>query len=106
MVESVHVSGLLTRCMTAGPDGVRDPIPNSPAALGGRDSYRVLWIVGSTDRHLVALFHPGINARSGGFGERLIALTCVVRDPMPVRAIPLFSRGRSRVVVRVPATRR
>src|SRR5919112_1129063 len=34
--------------MTAGPDGVRDPIPNSPAASGSRDTYRVLWIVGST----------------------------------------------------------
>jgi len=62
VVECVHVSGLLTRYMTAGPDGIRDPIPNSTAASGSRDSYRVLWTVGSTDRHLVALFHPGTNA--------------------------------------------
>jgi hypothetical protein len=32
------------------------------SGLGGRDTGRVLWIVGSTDRHLVLLLHPGINA--------------------------------------------
>ncbi len=68
MVDSVHVSGLLTRRMTAGPDGIRDPVPNSPAASGSRDTYRVLWIVGSTDRHLVVLFDPGINTRWSGMG--------------------------------------
>jgi hypothetical protein len=30
---------------------------------------RVLRIVGSTDRHLIQLFHPGINTRSGGLGR-------------------------------------
>src|SRR5271166_4539218 len=42
---------------------------SSPKHLGGFESLctkRVLWIVGSTDRHLTQLFHPGINARSGG----------------------------------------
>jgi hypothetical protein len=49
--------------MTAGPDGVRDPAPNTKAALTSRCTKRVLWIVGSTDRHLILLFHPGTNAR-------------------------------------------
>jgi hypothetical protein len=34
--------------------------------FGGFESLctkRVFWIVGSTDRHLILLFHPGINAR-------------------------------------------
>jgi len=56
-------------CMAAGPDGFRDPAPNNDAAwLAGRCEYRVLRIVGSTDRHLTQLCHPGINARSGAVG--------------------------------------
>jgi hypothetical protein len=31
-IDCDHVSGLLTRLMTAGPDGVRDPVPNTWAA--------------------------------------------------------------------------
>jgi hypothetical protein len=31
--------------------------------FAGRCNKRVFWIVGSTDRHLILLFHPGINAR-------------------------------------------
>jgi len=33
--------------------------------MGGFESRctkRVLWILGSTDRHLIQLFHPGIDA--------------------------------------------
>jgi hypothetical protein len=36
-----------------------------PKHIGGFESRctkRVLWIVGSTDRHLIQLFHPGIDA--------------------------------------------
>ena len=33
--------------------------------LGGRCNTPVLWIVDSADRHLIQLFHPGINARFG-----------------------------------------
>ena len=55
-----------------------DAAPRPPARMGprsspkqnndiaGRDTERVLLTVGSTDRHLVQLFHPGINARLGG----------------------------------------
>jgi hypothetical protein len=64
-IDCDHVFGLLTRLMTAGPDGVRDPVPNTRATLEGLCTKRVLWILGSTDRHLTQLFHPGINARSG-----------------------------------------
>jgi len=39
---------------------------------------RVLRIVGSTDRHLVQLFHPGINARSDGLGDCIAAFPCVI----------------------------
>jgi hypothetical protein len=38
--------------------------PKQSGGLEGRDTKRVLWIVGSTDRHLIQLFHPGTNARS------------------------------------------
>ena len=37
--------------------------PKQTSGLKGRDTGRVLWIVGSTDRHLIQLFHPGIDAR-------------------------------------------
>jgi hypothetical protein len=52
--------------MTAGPDGFRNPAPNSPAVSEAGTLNGVLWIVGSTDRHLTQLFHPGTNARSRG----------------------------------------
>jgi hypothetical protein len=43
-------------------------VPRSnPKQRRGFESHgveRVLWIVGSTDRHLIQLFHPGIDARS------------------------------------------
>jgi hypothetical protein len=42
-------------------------VPRSrPKHFGGFESLytkRIFWIVGSTDRHLILLFHPGINAR-------------------------------------------
>jgi transposase-like protein len=62
-IDCDHVSGLFSRRMTAGPDGIRDPAPNSSATLTSLCTKRVLWIVGSTERHLIQLFHPGINAR-------------------------------------------
>src|SRR5215213_4536282 len=44
-------------------DGIRNPVPNTRAALKSLCTKRVLWIVGSTERHLIQLFHPGINAQ-------------------------------------------
>jgi hypothetical protein len=37
--------------------------PKQRCGFESRGTERVLWIVGSTDRHLIQLFHPGINAR-------------------------------------------
>src|SRR5208337_108016 len=37
--------------------------PKQVYGLGSRCDRRVLWIVGSTDRHLIQLCHPGVNAR-------------------------------------------
>src|SRR4051794_8364843 len=62
-IDCDHVSGLFSRRMTAGPDGIRDPAPNTSATLTSLCTKRVLWIVGSTERHLIQLFHPGITAR-------------------------------------------
>ena len=61
-----HVSGLSTRRMTAGPDGIRDPVPNSRAAskatgFSGFSGSSVRPI-----RHLYQLSHPGIDARLMG----------------------------------------
>ena len=58
-----HVSGLKCGAITAGPDGVRGPVPNSRATsrATGCDGFS-----GSSVRpirHLCQLFHPGIDAR-------------------------------------------
>ena len=37
--------------------------PKHERGFDSRCTKRVLWIVGSTDRHLILLFHPGTNAR-------------------------------------------
>ena len=37
------------------------PSPKQTCGFESRDVNRVLWIVGSTDRHLISLFHPGTN---------------------------------------------
>jgi hypothetical protein len=37
--------------------------PKQQRGFESRGTERVLWIVGSTDRHLIQLFHPGIDAR-------------------------------------------
>src|SRR5271166_5649003 len=60
---AIMCSALSTRFMTAGPDGVRDPIPNRPAASRATGFNGLLRIVGSTDRHFIQLLHPGIDAR-------------------------------------------
>jgi hypothetical protein len=85
--------------MTAGPDGVRDPVPNTWAASKSLCTKRVLWIVGSTDRHLPQLFHPGINARSSGGGclsasPRVIVTHAVwaIRNSVPAETARRFNR--------------
>ncbi len=49
------VRPVLRGTLSAGPDGVRDPLPNAWAAFDGHRATRVLWIVGSTDQHLSSL---------------------------------------------------
>jgi hypothetical protein len=50
--------------MTAGPGWVPRSSPKKSGGFESWDSERVLWIVGSTDRHLIQLFHPGTYART------------------------------------------
>jgi hypothetical protein len=56
-IDSDHVYGLLLRLMTAGPDEVR-VWSQTIERLREPWFQRVLRIIGSTDRHLVQLFHP------------------------------------------------
>jgi hypothetical protein len=84
---SIAIMCSIFRCgiMTAGPDGVRDPAPNKVAAFTAVASDGVLWIFGSTDRHLIQLCHPGTNA----WGRRVPA-SCRARhhgQPRPGRLV-------------------
>jgi hypothetical protein len=101
------VSGRLARLATAGPDGVRDPVPNpkQTSDLKGRDTGLVLWIVGSSDRHLIQLFHPGINARFSWLPAA--SADCHSRRRGPCQSGYLVVQsGRNHVAVRSPEARR
>lgn len=65
---------------------------------------RVLPILGSTDRHLTQLFHPGINARRDSLGDIFAAFPCVI-VAYASQAIPLFSHRRSHTAVQSPEAR-
>lgn len=54
-----HVSGLLARHAGRWPRWVPRSRRKHQSGLHSRCMRRVPWIVGSTDRHLVQLFHPG-----------------------------------------------
>jgi hypothetical protein len=58
--------------------------PKQTSDLEGRDTGRVLRIVGSTDRHLIQLFHPGINARFSWLPTGVGRLPRAPSWPMPV----------------------
>jgi hypothetical protein len=62
-VECEHVSGLLTRHAVRWPRWGPRSSPKQFRGFEGRHANRVLWIIGSTVRHLIQLSHPGINAR-------------------------------------------
>ena len=64
-VDCEHVSGLLTRHDVRWPRWSPRSSPKQFCGFESRHANRVLWIIGSTDRHLIQLFHPGINARFG-----------------------------------------
>src|SRR3954466_4988047 len=72
--------------------------PKQRSDLAGRDTERVLWIVGSTDRHLIQLFHPGTNAR---FRRR----TVTTASPCRASSWPIAS-GPSRCSITAEAARR
>ena len=58
-----HVSGLLTRRHARWPRWGPRPSPKQFCGFESRHANRVLWIIGSTDRHLIQLLNPGNNAR-------------------------------------------
>ena len=58
-----HVSGLLVRHCDRWPRWGPRPSPKHSFGFASRCTKRVLWIVGSTDCHLVQLFCPGTYAR-------------------------------------------
>ena len=96
----------LTRRMTAGPDGVRDPVLNTDAAWRAVAPHR---FSGSSVRPIVISlrsFTPAPTRAWAALGDRRAVLARIVRDPVPVRTVFLFSRGRSRGVARRPAARR
>src|ERR1700679_2634615 len=62
-IDCEHVSGLLTRHTVRWPRWNPRSSPKQFCGFESRHANRVLWIIGSTDRHLIQLFHPGINAR-------------------------------------------
>jgi hypothetical protein len=70
--------------------------PKQFCGFESRHANRVLWIIGSTDRHLVELFHPGINARF----RRTPAPATRVIVTHPAWAISLLNHVRSPVAVR------
>jgi hypothetical protein len=70
-IDCEHVSGLLTRHDVRWPRWNPRSSPKQFCGFESRHANRVLWIIGSTDRHLIQLFHPGINARFTAMtGER------------------------------------
>ena len=99
-IDCDHVSGLLARHHDRWPRCGPRSSPKQSGGLEGRDSNRVLWIVGSTDRHLTQLFHPGINARSGVLGGCLSASPRVIvthavwaiRNSVPAETARRFNR--------------
>ena len=62
-VDCDHVFGLLMRRHDRWPRWGPRSSPKQRRSFESRGTERVLWIVGSTDRHLIQLFHPGIDAR-------------------------------------------
>jgi hypothetical protein len=57
-IDCEHVSGLLTRYEVRWPRWVPRSSPKQFCGFKSRHANRVLWIIGSTDRHLIQLFHP------------------------------------------------
>ena len=59
---AIMCPALSTRHHVRWPRWVPRSSPKQSRGLESHGDQRVLWIVGSTDRHLIQLFHPGIDA--------------------------------------------
>src|SRR5208283_122204 len=91
--------------MTAGPDGVRDPVPNNRAASRATGFNG---ISGSSVRPIVISLGSFTLASTRGSSDdqlKLVALPRVIVAHAD-RAIPLFNHGRSLAVVRSPEARK
>jgi hypothetical protein len=64
-VDCDHVTGVLTRRHDRWPGCGPRFRPKRSGDFERPDSERVVWIVGSTDRHLIQLFHPTSTCGSG-----------------------------------------
>jgi hypothetical protein len=60
---AIMCPAFLTRHHDRWPRWVPRSNPKQTCGFESRDVKRVLWIVGSTDCHLIQLFHPGTDAR-------------------------------------------
>ncbi len=69
-VDCEHVSGLLTRHHVRWPRWGPRSSPKQFCGFESRHANRVLWIIGSTDRHLIQLLHLGNNAVPVATGKR------------------------------------
>jgi hypothetical protein len=81
---AVMCPAYVTRCYDRWPRWVPRSSPKQHVDLEGRRYYRVLWILGSSDRHLGELSHPAATRRSeGGSARRVVtqAATWVIRSP-------------------------
>jgi hypothetical protein len=59
---AIMCPALSTRLHDRWPRWVPRSSPKQTCGFESRDINRVLWIVVSTDRHLILLFHPDMNA--------------------------------------------
>jgi hypothetical protein len=66
--------------------------PKHGCGFESRCNKRVVWIVGSTDRHLIQLFHPGITR--GSVGYRRVSADCHARYCGPCQSGHLVVQSR------------
>jgi hypothetical protein len=95
-VDCDHVSGLLTRRHDRWPRWGPQPSPKQSGGFESRDTKRVLWIVGSTDCHLIQLFHPGIDTRFKWSPDAVDSHLARHRDPRHLGHLVVQSRPKPR----------
>src|SRR5664279_3980033 len=104
-IDCDHVSGLFTRRMSAGPDGVRDPVPNNSATS---KAGTLIGVSGSSVRPIVISFSSSSRHQRAVLlvtdGCRQTATRVIVAHAS--RAISLFNLDRNHAAVRSPEVRR